>query len=93
MRLVSKIGKVDSELYDMLLELKEKDISLLPVLINSNYDNLTQSFRLALNDALKRENLSDIIPNSVFDVCLKLIKNGQVMKGRKTKSTRNVFRK
>ena len=78
MRLVSKIGKVDPELYDMLFELKEKDISLLPVLINSNYDNLTQSFRLALNDALKRENLSDIIPDSVFDVCLKLIKKWSI---------------
>lgn len=83
MRLVSKIGKVDPELYDMLLELKEKDISLLPVLINSNYDNLTQSFRLALNDALKRENLSDIIPDSVFDVCLKLIKKWSINEGTK----------
>lgn len=83
MRLVSKIGKVDPELNDMLLELKEKDISLLPVLINSNYDNLTQSFRLALNDALKRENLSDIIPDSVFDVCLKLIKKWSSNEGTK----------
>lgn len=74
MKLVNKIGKIDPELYNLLLEIKEKNICLLPILINSNYDNLTQSFRLALNDALKRENLNDIIPDSAFDVCLDLIK-------------------
>lgn len=73
-RLVGKIKNIDSELYELLLKIKEEKICLLPVLINSNYDNLTQSFQLGLNDALKREGMSDIIPNSAFDVCLSLIK-------------------
>ncbi len=71
--LVNKIKKVDSELFDMLQEVKAKNISLLPIIINSNYDNITQSFQLALNEALKREKLGDIIPESVYDVCLNVL--------------------
>lgn len=72
-RLVERIGNIDHELYDLLIQMREKNISFLPVLINSNYDNLTQSFRLALNDSLKREGLGDIVPESVFDVCLTVL--------------------
>ena len=72
--LVEKIKNIDSELYELLLKIKEEKICLLPVLINSNYDNLTQSFQLALNDALKREGMENIIPASAFDVCLSVIK-------------------
>ena len=92
-KMVNKIGKVDPELYRLLLELKAKKISLLPVLINSNYDNLTQSFRLALNDALKRENLVDVIPNSVFDICLGLIKKWSSKEGMKNEIYEKCFQK
>ncbi|MCQ2773088.1 MAG: hypothetical protein MJ238_07465, partial [Bacilli bacterium] len=71
--LVDKIKAIDEELYDLLISIKEKGITLLPVVINSNYDNVTQSFQLALNDALQRENVENILPNSVFDICLGLI--------------------
>lgn len=72
-RLVNKIKKVDSELFDMLQDIKSRNISLIPIIINSNYDNITQSFQLALNEALKREKLGDIIPESVYDVCLNIL--------------------
>lgn len=71
--LLNKIKPVDSELYNLLIEIKEKDISLLPVIINSNYDNITQSFQIALNDALKREGMNEIVPVSAFEVCLDLL--------------------
>ena len=71
--LLKKISKIDKELYDLLCELKQKNISLLPIIINSNYDNLTQSFQIALNDALKREGLQKLIPDSTFDICLSLL--------------------
>ena len=71
--LVNKIKKVDSELFEMLQKIKNKNINLLPIIINSNYDNITQSFQLALNEALKREKLDDIVPNSVFDICLSIL--------------------
>lgn len=72
--LVGNIKKIDLELYTLLLKIKEKSISLLPIIINSNYDNIKQSFQISLNDSLKRENIGEIIPNSVFDVCIDLIK-------------------
>ena len=68
-----KIKSIDSELYNLLTEIKNKDISLLPILINSNFDNISQSFLLAISDALKREGMNTIIPKTTFSVCLELI--------------------
>ena len=75
--LANKIRSVDVELYDLLLEIKKKDINLLPVIINSNYDNIIQSFQLSLNEALKRESLDEIIPESAFDICIQLLEKWQ----------------
>lgn len=72
--LVNKIRLVDNELYELLMIIKKEDISLMTVIINSNYDNIKQSFLIALSESLKREDLNDIIPNTVFDVCTDLIK-------------------
>lgn len=71
--LVNKIGNVDKELYDLLMKIKDNNVSLVTVVINSNYDNIKQSFQIALSESLKREGLDDIIPNTVFDICLQLI--------------------
>ena len=71
--LVEKIGKIDSDLKNDLLKIKEKNISLLPVLINSNYDNVVQSMQIALNESLKRADMDSIIPQSAFDICISLL--------------------
>ncbi len=71
--LVNKIKLVDNELFELLMKMKEQEISLLTVIINSNYDNIKQSFQIALSESLKREKINDIVPNSVFNVCLDLI--------------------
>lgn len=71
--LVNKIKAVDLELFELLLSIKEKGIKLLPIVINSNYDNVTQSFQLALNDALQREGHGNILPKSAYSVCIDLI--------------------
>lgn len=71
--LVNKIKKIDTELYEMITELKNKKISLMPIIINSNYDNIIQSFQLALNESLKREKLEGLIPETTYNVCLNLI--------------------
>lgn len=72
-KLLNKIKLIDDELYKLINILNEKGIKLLPVIINSNYDNIVQSFQIALNDSLKREGLDEIVPYSVFDVCLSLL--------------------
>ncbi len=70
---LKKVKAVDDELFDLLSMLKKNNLKLLPVIINSNYDNIIQSLQIALNEALHREGLDDIIPRSAFDVCLSLL--------------------
>lgn len=70
---INKVKNVDIELSEMLLELRNNKLKLMPIIINSNYDDLNQAFLLALSEALERENLSDIVVNTYFDVALKVI--------------------
>lgn len=73
--LLVKIKGVDKELYDLIETFNRSKKRLLPVVINSNYDNLQQSFMLALNESLVRDNIEEIVPQTVYDVCLKLLKS------------------
>ena len=45
----------------------------LPVIIMSSYSDLNQAFLMALNDALKREELQDITPDTYYSVAIKRI--------------------
>lgn len=71
--LCRKIKKIDPELSEMIHSLNSSKTKLLPIIINSNYDNLNQAFMLALNEALKRESITNIIPETAYSVCLTLI--------------------
>ena len=71
--LADRIKKIDPELFGLMYELKEKKISLLTVIINSNYENLDQSFMLALSDSLKKENMESVVPKNAFSVALDTI--------------------
>ena len=73
-QLISKIKKIDSDLSDSIDSFGKSGNKLLPVIVNSNYDNLNQAFMLALNEALKREEIKNIIPETTYGVCLDLIK-------------------
>lgn len=73
--LANKIKNVDLELYNLMQEIKEKNISLLTVIINSNYDNLDQSFMLALNDTLKKVGMENLVPKNAFSVALETVEN------------------
>lgn len=71
--LANRIKVIDPELYQLLGELKEKQITLLPVIINSNYDNIEQSFMMALVDSLKRERIEDITPETAYTEALNIL--------------------
>lgn len=71
--LLNKIKNVDNELFNIIIDIKNKDLSLLPVLINCNYDDITQAFQIALNDSLKHYGLEDLIPESSYDICISLL--------------------
>ena len=72
-KLIIKIKKIDAELYNLLIEVRSKKLKLMPIIINSNYADLNQAFLLALSEALERENISDIVINTYFDIALKVI--------------------
>lgn len=65
--LIDKIKKVDLELADMITSMRKKKTKLLPVIINSNYNDLNQAFLLGINDALDRENINDIVMDTAYD--------------------------
>ena len=71
--LLEKIKLIDIELYELINEYHNKNMKLLPVIVDSNYYNVDQSFLLALNDSLKMAGLDDIVPNNVYKVCIELL--------------------
>lgn len=71
--LVTKVNNIDSETAKIIGELREQKERLIPVVINSNYFDLNQAFLIGLKDALEKEGLSDLVPNTYFDAIKKNI--------------------
>ena len=71
-RLLSKISSIDKSLGEKIKTFRAKG-KLLPIIINSNYNDLNQAFLLGLNDALTREKLANIVPDTTFNTCISLI--------------------
>ena len=72
-KLIEKIEAIDIELATNIKKLRDKRIRLLPLIVNSNYDDINQSFLISLKEALERDSLSDLIPNTTYDECRKLL--------------------
>lgn len=72
--LISKIKPIDQDVAGVIEEIQETNEKLVPVIINSNYIDLNQAFLIALKDALEREKLNDLIPNTYFDAVIDSIK-------------------
>lgn len=70
---IEKTKEVDFEFYEIIKEIRQKEIRLMPIIINSNYGDLNQAFLLALSEALEREKLNNIVTNTYFDVAIKVI--------------------
>lgn len=71
--LSNRIKEIDPELFKLLEEIKSKKIALIPIIINSNYDNIEQSFMMALVDALKREKIENITPETAYTEALNVL--------------------
>ena len=74
-RLVYKIEEIDEECAILIRELRGKKELLLPVIINSNYLKLNQSFLLGLNNSLEREGLGNIVPRNYYSIAVNTIEN------------------
>lgn len=76
-KFIEKIKSIDNDLYSMIKQIRSEK-KIMPIIINSNYGDLNQAFLIALSEALERENLSDIIVNTYFDVALKVIEKWEL---------------
>lgn len=72
---IEKVKSIDYELYNLLVEIRTKKIKLLPIIINSNYNDLNQAFLLGLTEALERENINNLVVNTYFDLAYDVIIN------------------
>lgn len=69
-KLFSNIREVNEETYTLVKEIRKDNKRILPVIINSNYLDLNQSFLIAIKEALGRVGLGKLIPNTYFDSIL-----------------------
>ena len=72
-KLLEKIKKINEQLYLKLTQIRDAKLKYMPVIINSNYNNMNQAFLLAISESLERENINDIVVNTYFDIALNLI--------------------
>lgn len=66
--LLKKIRIVDEETFEIVSSVWNKKGRFLPVIISGNTDDVSRSFMIALNDALKRENLMNLMPDTFFSI-------------------------
>lgn len=71
--LCAKVQKVNAEVGALANAVFESNIRTLPVLINSNTNDMTQAFLVALNSALRNAGLSRLLPSTYFDSAIEVI--------------------
>ena len=72
-KLLDKIKDINPNIYIKIRTIRDKKAKFMPVIINSNYNNINQAFLLALTESLEREGIDDIVINTYFDVALEII--------------------
>lgn len=71
---IEKIDGIGGQVCSVIDDVWTKD-KFLPIIVMPSQDDLAQSFLVALNDALKREGLDDIKPDTYFSHAIKAIEN------------------
>jgi len=81
-----RVRRTDPDLERTINQFKSKKTCFLPIIVSSDYDNLKQSFLVALRQSLLSNHLDGLVPKSTFDDCIKILDywmNDQVIaKGR-----------
>lgn len=72
---VNRIKKVDKATGNAIKEIWKEKKCYLPVLVSAGGRDLNQSFLFALQEALKRKHLSELIPDSNYSEAVKIIEN------------------
>ena len=71
--LLNKMRECNTELYHFSLEYLHSDKKLLPIIISGSSTSLTQSFLNALQQSLRTEGFSDLMPETHFQAAIKAI--------------------
>ena len=71
--LLEKLRSHNPDLCDFVNEYLDSDKRLLPVVVNGSSASLTQSFLGALQQALMREDLADLMPETHFQAAVKAV--------------------
>ncbi len=72
-KLIEKVDLLNCEVAEIICTVN-KSYRFLPVIINTNSGNLSQALVRSLNQALIREGLNDIVPDSYFSEAVKTIR-------------------
>lgn len=72
-KLLEKIKVINDQLYLKLFEIRKEKLKYMPIIINSNYNDMNQAFLLAISEALEREKIQDLIVDTYFDIALSVI--------------------
>lgn len=71
--LFDRVKAVDEEAYEVSDRVWKAKGRFLPVIISGSQDDLNQAFMVALNDSLKREELSDLMPDTFYSTAIQTI--------------------
>ena len=70
---VKRVKVINPDLADKVTDYLAEGRFFVPVVVNSDYDNLKQSFMVALKNALDAAGLGDLVPASSFDSCREIL--------------------
>ena len=73
--LLEKIKIYNEELYNFIYNYLKSDKKYFPIIVNGGNISLEQAFLLGLEEALKREEILDIMPETNFNSAIKTIEN------------------
>ncbi len=73
--LIDKIAEVDKNVAQKCKRYLKSTNKLLPVIVSNSQDDLRQTFMIALNNALIRAELSDIMPSTFFSEAINVVEN------------------
>ena len=71
--LCRKISTVNEEVGALASEIVQAEIRTLPVIINSNFNDINQSFLLAINDSLSKAKFQHFLPATNFYTAISII--------------------
>ena len=72
-KLAERVGNVNSEAAELIRQIRQSKIRMLPVVVNDRYLDVRQAFLASVRAALSNAGLSDMMPDNYYQRCLDTI--------------------